>query len=389
MNGDFHYYATYCASLLAGYSHEEACQICYSANFVDHCTRIFLKMVGGPSSAATTQTTGELADARTDLVGLQDITRIWSSFHFLPRDLHADPGRGTKRYKNKYRLICGPNGELLKETVKRAKGKGPEAAGLAMHVLADTWAHMYFAGTPSMVINSTDSSIRELIETENGETERHIAFVHNPALKDNPETGRYISSIFRFYENNVMSLGHGRCGHLPDYSYIRYVYMPSWGNYKEILKDNPSDYYHAFTQMVYALKYLNGEEEEFLTDTYDEVSAAPYAERIRQIIAVRRTDASADWKALGESISGREIPAFDLTAFVEEYESAPENRKDRETYLGRFFLAAMAQKSLVTSRIYASGNILAGQTIDYKKNGFRGIKDYRRLIPEEKEVKRK
>lgn len=383
MNGDFHYYATYCAAMLAGYSHEEAYRICFSANFADHCTRTFLKMVRGPSAAATTQLTSELAEARTDLLGLQDITRIWASFHFLPRDLYADPGRGGRRYKNKYRLICGPNGELLKKTVDLAKGKGLEAAGLAMHVLADTWAHMYFAGTPSLVINTADS-IREIIFSEEGEKEREVVFGHNPAAKDDPNTGKYISSIFSFSENAVMGLGHGRAGHLPDYSFIRYIYMPSWGDYREILKDNPSDYYRAFTQMIYALKCLR-EEAEFRTYTYDEASAAPYEERIREIIGTRRTDASAGWKEFGESLSGSGIPAFSPEEFQKEYVSAPKEKRDHETYLGRFFLAAMAQKSMVSSQIFASGSNLAGRTVSWREKHPRGIRDYRRLFTAGKE----
>jgi hypothetical protein len=35
MQLDFHYYATYAAATLAGYSHEESMAICYSAQFVD------------------------------------------------------------------------------------------------------------------------------------------------------------------------------------------------------------------------------------------------------------------------------------------------------------------------------------------------------------------
>lgn len=165
MNKDFHYYATYCAAVLAGYSHEESLDICYSAQFVDLCTVTFLTSVDGPSSAATTQLQLELADARTDLIGLQDITRIWSSFHFLPVDLYKNRGgRCGKRYMNKYRLVCGPNGDLLADTVNLAKGKSLQAAGLAMHVMADTWAHRYFAGTPSLVINNTEFHFEELIK---------------------------------------------------------------------------------------------------------------------------------------------------------------------------------------------------------------------------------
>ena len=43
MQADFHYYATYCAAYLAGYSHKEALDLCYSAQMVDCLTKTFLK----------------------------------------------------------------------------------------------------------------------------------------------------------------------------------------------------------------------------------------------------------------------------------------------------------------------------------------------------------
>ena len=91
MNPDFHYYATYCAAQLAGYTHEESVAIARSDQFVDLCSVTFLAKVNAPLSAATTQLQLELMQAPTDIIGLQDITRIWSSFHFLPYDLHAEP----------------------------------------------------------------------------------------------------------------------------------------------------------------------------------------------------------------------------------------------------------------------------------------------------------
>ena len=293
MQIDFHYYATYCAAFLAGYSHEECLAICYSAQFTDCCTRTLLSTIGGPSEAATTQLQLEMMDARTDLLGLQDITRIWASFHFLPRDLKADPEKGSRIYKAKYRLICGPNGDLLVKTVNLAKDKSLQAAGIAMHVLADTWAHQYFAGTPSQVINNTDYWFFELLPAEaSGDsqtsrdseasgnskrafTERRITFRHNPTGKDDLDKGIYTSTVYQLEENSVMSLGHGRAGHLPDYSFMRYKYLPAWGKYEEVIKDNPSDYYKAFCQMVYALRYLRGDHESFEADRYDTEKVSP------------------------------------------------------------------------------------------------------------------
>ena len=172
MQLDFHYYATYCAAFLAGYTHEESLEICYSAQLVDCCSRSFLSRIKGPKSAATTQEKLELVDAKADILSLQEITRIWASFHFLPRDLYAETGKWTaKSYRNKYRLICGPNGELVSDTVELAKNDGSlQAVGIAMHILADTWAHQFFAGTPSLVINNTNPVFFELIPDPAAET---------------------------------------------------------------------------------------------------------------------------------------------------------------------------------------------------------------------------
>lgn len=386
MNQDFHYYGTYCAAILAGYTAEESLSIAYCANFVDFCTRSLLVRIKGPLAAATSMQQLEMMDSGVDLISLQNITRIWSSFHFLPGDLHAARRGCGRRYLNKYRLICNPNGELAAATVKLAKDKGLEAAGIAMHVLADTWAHRYFAGTPSLVINNTNEYFYELLPGENGFTRRQIRFMHNPAAEDDPKTGRYNCSVYQPNENSVMNLGHARAGHLPDYSWIRYIYLPAWGEFRELLKDNPSEYMHAFRQMVYALRFLRGDYEDFQTARYDTEKVDPLAEEITRILETRQLNASADWKALGEKLSGVPIPDFDIEAHQAEYVQADAIARE-DTLLGRFLKAALAQKSMVTGHIFQSGNRLAGFSVDYRKKGFRGIRDFRRLI-DEKAVKR-
>ena len=376
MQADFHYYATYCAAVLAGYSHEEALELCYSAQFVDCCTKTYLKSIGASIHAATSQSQAELVDTRADMVGLQDITRIWSSFHFLPKDLKAVTPRATKAYKNKYRLICGPNGELLKATVELAKSRSLQASGIAMHVLADTWAHMNFAGTPSLVINNTTNDFYEVMFDG---TLSKISFKHAPGASDDIENFTYNSTVFNPSENNILNLGHGHAGHLPDYSFIRYKYLPAWGGYREYLKDNPSDYRNAFCQMIFAMKYLRGGADAFKTNTYDEDSIKPYEARITEILTKRRLDASEDWKAFGEELSGEAIPDFDVNKYAAEYRNAED--KD-STFLGRFVIAALSQKSMVTNKIFSSGNDLAGFSIDFRKKGFGGIKDYMQLVRE-------
>jgi len=376
MQEDFHYYATYCAAFLAGYSHKESLDICYSAQFVDLCSATLLSKLNAPLSAATTQLSLEMADARTDLVGLQNITRIWASFHFLPYDLYAEKPGVSRRYLQKYRLICQPNGSLVVDTVKLAKDGSLQAVGLAMHVLADTWAHCNFAGTPSLVINNTDSHYFELLPDG---TEKPIQFAHSPSTPDDLDKGVFTNSLYQMNENSVMNLGHGRAGHMPDYSFMRYRYLPAWGNYQEIVKDNPSDYRHAFCQMIEAMKFLRGERDSFETNRYDFAAIEGLEQEIDTILRTRRLNACEDWKALGERLSGQPIEPFSLDKYQQAYLDAAPQEKD-ETFLGRFFLAALAQKSMVTNKIYTSGNLLAGYSVDYRKNGFQGLEDFRKLV---------
>ena len=379
MQADFHYYATYCAAYLAGYTHAECMEICYSDQFTDICSKSFLADIKGPLSAATTQTATELMDVSTSIIGLQDITRIWSSFHFLPGDLHAKIKKGSRQYRNKYRLICKPNGPLVVDTVKLAKDRNLQAAGLAMHILADTWAHQNFAGTPSLVINNMSDYIFEVVKYDDNYNDRKITFKHNPGSADDLDADYFVNTVYHMGETSIMNLGHGRAGHLPDYSFIKYKYMPAWGDYKVVIKDNPSDYYHAFCQMVYAMKYLRGVHDDFMVDVYDEEEVMPWKDRIMEIITKRQLDASADWKKLGEELSGWKIEDFDEKKYKEEYVSAEKASQD-DTFLGRFIIAALAQKSMVTNRIYKSGNKLAGFSVDYKGYGKAGIRDFMKLI---------
>ncbi len=366
MQEDFHYYATYCAAILSGYTHEESLEICYSAQFVDLCSKTYLAAIKAPESAATTQLQLEMMDARTDIIGLQEITRIWASFHFLPRDLHAKKKWHPRMYMNKYRLICGPNSDLMVKTVELAKEQPLQRVGIAMHVLADTWAHANFAGTPSLVINNTDSDFFEIIRDGEEEKEIKIKFRHSVSAPDDLDKHIYTNSLFQSNENSIMNLGHGRAGHLPDYSFIRYRYTPAWDDYRIMIKDNPEDYHHAFCQMIYAMKFLRGDVKEFETGTYDTGAVAQYDERIRQIITKRQLIASDDWKLFGEELSHRTIEDFDIEKYQEEYIRAGEADK-KNTYLGMFIDSALAHKEMVSAAIASSGNRLAGLSVSGRK----------------------
>ena len=69
----------------------------------------------------------------------------------------------------------------------------------------------------------------------------------------------------------------------------------------------------------------------------------------------------------------------DLFTMTGSTGSAPEDDKDN-TFLGKFIMAALAQKSMVTNAIFKSGSLLAGYSVDYNAKGFEGIRDYMKLV---------
>ena len=106
-----------------------------------------------------------------------------------------------------------------------------------------------------------------------------------------------------------------------------------------------------------------------------------YKDDIQEILNRRQLSSSGDWKAFGERLSGCEIPDFDVNRYQDEYMQADEELKNK-TFLGKFVIAALEQKSMVTNRIFTSGSLLAGISEDFRKNGFRGIRDYWKIIAE-------
>ena len=60
MQKDFHYFAAFCAAMLAGWSPEESLEIAAADQMADLCSRTFLEKVKGPMAAATTQLQLEL-----------------------------------------------------------------------------------------------------------------------------------------------------------------------------------------------------------------------------------------------------------------------------------------------------------------------------------------
>ncbi len=205
MQIDFHHAVTYVVARIAGFSHEQADIIAYSAQYVDDATKSGLvcfsnkAMYSRISSAHKSLDPDNLNDVENHLV--------WLPFHFLP-------GNGGEKAGNNpegsfiEKIVCLPDSPVAQDMVEAAvldrnKPYGLHRLGIAMHVYADTWAHQGFAGV-----------LHEINEVEDAE--------------ETGDSGVFSSGLQRFLngilEDAVPPLGHGRADVLPDMPFLTWKY---------------------------------------------------------------------------------------------------------------------------------------------------------------------
>ena len=332
MNQDFHYEGTYSAAKDAGFSPSDASVIAHAAQMVDDCSIHYLKSIHKmtPDSVITAEWGWDnVEDFFTNFADptdfwnhsnpdLNQIRRIWMPFHFLPGNLELTCSyQGPEKLgENKFSMprdefdmktMCLPCSELVQLMIEHTRETYQELSaspdspiranvlaliGIRMHVLADTWAHSYFAGTPSKwVNNATDFS--KITGTPDGLKETGT-----------PDTSNVYSVYF---------LGHARAGHYPDYGSLIYQYHPQWMRENSmIIKCGPDDFMCAYTQMVQAMTYIRdsaagsfspGSAQELLTA----FNRLPDAPEVEAVIKTKEANQANAWRE--ELVS--ELTAYD------------------------------------------------------------------------------
>jgi hypothetical protein len=306
MEKDFHYYGTYVAACLAGYPKTESQVIAHAAQYVDdsvrarvlkqgeygidfrpittshsinHLVKVALaeNLLAVRAGAALTLLSGkDFGKIYRRFLRIQNVLRrTWLPFHFLPGNYKShvlpDPNAESRmveytgdktnllwKYddhaKRQFKLLCLSHSPLAIEMINQVndyKGEQFEhhLAGIRMHVLADTGAHMYYAGTPAWHLNDVGSDVYD--KTGHPGKKIKYNYLYN---KKGHET--FVPEIGLLQYEFVQYLGHGRMGHIPDYPWIKYAYTPRWSS-GPIEKDNPKDYLRTFKGMIIALSCIN------------------------------------------------------------------------------------------------------------------------------------
>jgi hypothetical protein len=401
MDIDFHYYGTYVAALTAGFDPEQAEKIAHCAQYVDDSNEnrllsrkkygIDFKLIPTFQPLLKIVTVGLLKGF--DLLDISgfDMRKVWVPFHFLPgnyQSQHRDdpewkarlcsytgPGwhwfplwRYGPRSKWQFKLLCLPRSPLvngmINDVVDNYKNKPYELhlTGVRMHVHADTWAHMYYAGTPCWCANDAGAKVFD----QSDDTKKKIRWYHPYDLKDAAE-GEKASPPDIFNYEAPSYLGHGRMGHLPDYPWITYQYRPKWSS-KPIVKDNPSAYIQAFREMVTALKcILEGRKFNVLeTEPLDQGLIAAVEKILKHKVELGKSSDKGQeirceqWKkAIADGaikINGKAIPLPAEYNADSWYEEAKKNgRSVSNTDYYNFNLAASKHFKFVEAELEAEG----------------------------------
>ncbi|MEJ1337989.1 MAG: hypothetical protein RPU64_10790 [Candidatus Sedimenticola sp. (ex Thyasira tokunagai)] len=283
MNLDFHYYGTYVAARLAGYNLESAQTIAHAAQYVDDSDESMLQDIIGHSYITDfppIPTVQGLADMKEKNINwsegaLNNIADIWVPFHFLPGNYGDNPN--IKQYSGplsdrnslyrwtfsdesaqQFKMLCQPNSPLVKAMINdiQLNHKGKDytllLAGIRMHVLADTWAHMYHIGMPAWFINDA----HEKVYIVNGTEKTLYPWKSAWPWDDSTDIIHGDSATCDMLAHNSMVYhGHGRMGHLVDYPWLTYEYTPRWSK-DPIIKNNTSYFLQAIKQLTKALECI-------------------------------------------------------------------------------------------------------------------------------------
>jgi hypothetical protein len=205
---------------MAGFEHEEADVIAYSAQYVDDATNS--GTITFDNNAKYTRISS--AHKMLDYKNFNDLENryIWVPFHFLPGNGGKEQGENPEGSFHK-KLKCTPNSYVAKDMLQtcfndKEKSYGLHRLGVAMHVYADTFAHRDFCG-----ISHKSNKVRELeAEKVNGK-ENNDKYETWAVKVKNFFKDKFDEVTSQFVED-INPLGHGAVLSYPDLPYLKWSY---------------------------------------------------------------------------------------------------------------------------------------------------------------------
>lgn len=258
MQKDFHYYCIAVLAKAAGFEKGDALAIAYASQYVDDSTESEPIQVGDLI----------FDPVRTAHIGLRSTEwstqkRVYIPFHFIPPNPIRSPGDT---------FVTGPNSPfalmVLKEACQEQLGlRRLCRIGVALHTVADTWAHQGFSGREHKENDVEGIYLRE------GESWRHLQ-------------GENI------YLDFLPQIGHAEAGYFPDQSFLSWKYTRKSAN-EVVERDNTTEFLTAAETIYHRLC----EVDKASTDT--PINWTDIQSQIRGLLADREQDVEkrcSKWK---------------------------------------------------------------------------------------------
>lgn len=249
MQIDGHHMLTYVAARFAGFNHNHASIIAYSAQYVDDATnsgtihfknRAMYKRISSAHKMLDYRNADELANHH-----------VWIPFHFLPGNGGKPSGENPDgTFINK--IVCLSDSYVARDILKAcvADWEKPYALhrlGITMHVYADTWAHQGFAG-----VNHKVNEVKNLNS-------------NNKTIDKS-----FWKKIASFFLSESFPLGHGAALSYPDRPSLIWKYENGFDELIE--RDNSKMFTEAADKMCRAMKCFRNKD---LSMDLDSVTGLP------------------------------------------------------------------------------------------------------------------
>jgi len=167
MQIDFHHTVTYVLARLAGFAHEDAAIVAYSAQYVDDAQNRGVILFDNGETFDHIASSHSVTDVEHNLSNVEDY-QVWVPFHFLPGN-NGQPAGQDEVTPIAQRLLCQPDSPVAADMCRaaldtRGQQNSLHRLGITTHVYADTFAHQRFCGFRDRLNKAQDETREGLLE---------------------------------------------------------------------------------------------------------------------------------------------------------------------------------------------------------------------------------
>lgn len=284
MQKDFHHAVTYTCARIAGFTHQEADIISYSAQYVDDATNDGILSFEDGQRYTRMASAHSMIDRRNFSEAANH--KVWVPFHFLPGNDLKEAGDNVEGSFVK-KLVCKPYSAIAREVLEvceqdKNKPYALHRLGITMHVFADTFAHQGFAGIQHKINEVNDL---ELLNEEVDMNSKLSNFF-----------GDVWDSVKQTLISDVVPLGHGPALTCPDKPYLEWKYINGLG--EPVHRKNIEIFEYAVRSMVADMILFRGD-----ADYDDTNNEADYAQILKNFDEFREEKGEARHERWIESIA--------------------------------------------------------------------------------------